>query len=84
MELGLREMNAALCINMQPDLSEQAVTGQFVRDVANRYGMHPSKILLELTEDHRLSLPICGSLVARNQMAGFVTGWTTLARGMRG
>jgi EAL domain-containing protein (putative c-di-GMP-specific phosphodiesterase class I) len=84
MELGLREMNAALCINMQPDLSEQAVTGQFVRDVANRYGMHPSKILLELTEDHRLSLPDLRCLVARNQTAGFVTGMDDFGAGYAG
>ena len=84
MELGLREMNAALCLNMQPDLSEHAVTGQFVLDVANRYGMHPGKILLELTEDHRLSLPDLRSLVARNQTAGFVTGMDDFGAGYSG
>jgi EAL domain-containing protein (putative c-di-GMP-specific phosphodiesterase class I) len=84
MELGLREMNAALCINMQPDLSENAVNGQFVLDVANRYGMPPGKILLELTEDHRLSLPEMRSVVARNQMAGFVTGMDDFGAGYSG
>ena len=84
MELGLREMNAALCINMQPDLSENAVNGQFVLDMANRYGMPPGKILLELTEDHRLSLPDLRSLVALNQMAGFVTGMDDFGAGYSG
>ena len=84
MELGLKEMNAALCINMQPDLSENAVTGQFVLDVANRYGMPPGKILLELTEDHRLSLADLRCLVARNQTAGFVTGMDDFGAGYSG
>ncbi len=84
MELGLREMNAALCINIQPDLSESAVNGQFVLDAANRYGMPPGKILLELTEDHHLSLPDLRSLVARNQMAGFVTGMDDFGAGYSG
>jgi EAL domain-containing protein (putative c-di-GMP-specific phosphodiesterase class I) len=84
MELGLKEMSAALCINMQPDLSESGVTGQFVLDMANRYGMPTSKILLELTEDHRLSLPDLRSLVARNQTAGFVTGMDDFGAGYSG
>jgi EAL domain-containing protein (putative c-di-GMP-specific phosphodiesterase class I) len=84
MELGLFESDAALCINMQPDLSESAVTGEFILEVAKSYGVCPGKILLELTEDHHLTITDLRQLVARNQSAGFVTGMDDFGAGYSG
>jgi EAL domain-containing protein (putative c-di-GMP-specific phosphodiesterase class I) len=83
-ELGLFESDAALCINMQPDLSESAVTGEFILETAKSYGVCPGKILLELTEDHHLTLADLRRLVARNQSAGFVTGMDDFGAGYAG
>jgi EAL domain-containing protein (putative c-di-GMP-specific phosphodiesterase class I) len=83
-ELGLFGSDAALCINMQPDLSENAVTGEFILEVARKNEVPPAQILLELTEDHRLTLADLRQLVAQIHSAGFVTGMDDFGAGYSG
>jgi EAL domain-containing protein (putative c-di-GMP-specific phosphodiesterase class I) len=83
-ELGLVELNASLCVNMQPDLHPDALDSDFVLEAAHRAGLSPSNILLEFTEDHRLSIPEYKQLLTRNKEAGFATGMDDFGAGYSG
>jgi EAL domain-containing protein (putative c-di-GMP-specific phosphodiesterase class I) len=83
-ELGLLELNASLSVNLQPDLHPDALDAEFILEVANRCGLAPSNILLELTEDHRLPIPEYKQLLTRNKQAGFATGMDDFGAGYSG
>ncbi len=83
-ELGLVELNASLCVNLQPDLHPSALDADFILKAANRYGLAPSNILLEFTEDHRLPIPEYRQLLNRNKQAGFATGMDDFGAGYSG
>jgi EAL domain-containing protein (putative c-di-GMP-specific phosphodiesterase class I) len=83
-ELGLADMNASLCINLQPDLHSDALDADFVLEIAHGCGLTASNILLEFTEDHRLSIPEYKQLLARNKEAGFATGMDDFGAGYSG
>jgi len=83
-ELGLADMDASLCINVQPDMHPEALNADFVLEVAHRYGLNTTNILLEFTEDHRLPIPEYKQLLERNKSAGFATGMDDFGAGYSG
>lgn len=83
-ELGLLGLQASLCINLQPDLHPGALDAEFIARVAHSCGLTPDNILLEFTEDHRLSIPEYKQLLERNKEAGFATGMDDFGAGYSG
>lgn len=83
-ELGLADLNASLCINVQPDLHADALDATYVLEVARSCGLSPAHILLEFTEDHRLDIPEYKQLLERNKEAGFATGMDDFGAGYSG
>ena len=83
-ELGLKELHASLCINLQPDLHVDALDADFILEAARRHGLTPSDVLLEFTEDHRLDIPEYKQLLERNKHAGFATGMDDFGAGYSG
>ncbi len=83
-ELGLKDLNASLCINVQPDLHPDSLDAGFILDAARRYGLDAADILVEFTEDHRLPIPEYKQLLARNKQAGFATGMDDFGAGYSG
>ena len=83
-ELGLRDLNASLCINVQPDLHPDSLHADFILSTALRFGLDVSDVLLEFTEDHRLPIPEYRQLLERNKEAGFATGMDDFGAGYSG
>jgi EAL domain-containing protein (putative c-di-GMP-specific phosphodiesterase class I) len=83
-ELGLRTLRASLCINLQPDLHPDALNASFIASVARSCGLTPENILIEFTEDHRLSIPQYRELLERNKQAGFASGMDDFGAGYSG
>ncbi len=83
-ELGLKDLNASLCINLQPDLHMEALDADFILESAYNCGLTADNILLEFTEDHRLTIPEYKQLLARNKDAGFATGMDDFGSGYSG
>jgi EAL domain-containing protein (putative c-di-GMP-specific phosphodiesterase class I) len=83
-QLGLADLNASLCVNLQPDLHPDALDAEFVANVAKSCGLTPGNFLLEFTEDHRLPIPEYKQLLQRNKDAGFATGMDDFGAGYSG
>jgi len=83
-ELGIAALNASLSINLQPDLADEALNADYLLGVALECGLSPGTILLELTEDHKLTLPHLRQLLARNHAAGFCTAVDDFGAGYSG
>ncbi len=83
-DLGLRDLGASLCINVQPDLHPDSLDADFVLDAALRNGLDTSDILLEFTEDHRLPIPEYRQMLEKNKEAGFATGMDDFGAGYSG
>ncbi len=82
--LGIEGLGVPVCLNLEPDLDPEAVDADFILKTAAECGLAPSSILLELTEDHRLSLPNLRTLLARNRAAGFCTCMDDFGAGYAG
>ena len=82
--LGLSRRNASLTLNLQPDLHPDALNTEFLRSAAVRHGLSPSRIVVELTEDHRLTLPQLRELLNRNKAAGFISAMDDFGAGYSG
>jgi EAL domain-containing protein (putative c-di-GMP-specific phosphodiesterase class I) len=82
--LGIAELGASLCLNVQPDLHPDALNSDFVAKTAKNLGLLPANILLEFTEEHRLSIAEYKQLMERNRRAGFATGMDDFGAGYSG
>ncbi len=82
--LGLSYRKASLTINLQPDLHPLALNASFLRDVAHRCGLPTHRIVLELTEDHRLSPAQLSEILASNRAAGFASAMDDFGAGYSG
>ncbi len=82
--LGLKELDVSLCLNLRPDLHPEALDAEYLRLAASTWGLLPSEILLEMTEEHKLAVPELYSLLERNQAAGFYTGVDDFGAGYSG
>jgi EAL domain-containing protein (putative c-di-GMP-specific phosphodiesterase class I) len=82
--LGLTERNASLSLNLQPDLEPGALDAEFIRLAAIRHGLPHNRIVIELTEDHHLSLAQLGELLQRNKAGGFVSAVDDFGAGYSG
>ncbi|QHN02955.1 EAL domain-containing protein [Granulicella sp. WH15] len=83
-ELGLKDLDVSLCLNLRPDLHPEALDAEYLRLAAGTCGLSPSEILLEMTEEHKLAVPELHSLLERNQAAGFYTGVDDFGAGYSG
>ncbi len=83
-ELGILDLGAALTVNLQPDMHADALDAATLAHSARRYGMPAGQILLEFTEDHKLSVGDYRRLLARNKEAGFATGMDDFGSGYSG
>jgi len=83
-DLGLSERKASLTINIHPDLDPRALRPDELRAMAIRHGLPVSRILIELTEDHRLTLPQLHEILNRNKAAGFATAMDDFGCGYSG
>jgi EAL domain-containing protein (putative c-di-GMP-specific phosphodiesterase class I) len=82
--LGLPSRKASLTINLQPDLDPMALNAEFLRAVAIRYGLPVNRIVLELTEDHRLTYAELLDILNRNKAAGFPSAMDDFGAGYSG
>jgi EAL domain-containing protein (putative c-di-GMP-specific phosphodiesterase class I) len=73
-----------LTINLQPDLHRDALNAEFLADAAFRYGLTPADILIELTEDRRLSTSDYNKLMCQHKSAGFATVMDDFGAGYSG
>lgn len=80
----LLDMDAVLSINIQPDVTPGAMDAEFLQNSAKHHGIPASRIIVELTEDHKLSLKDLRVLVGNNQAAGFVTAMDDFGAGYAG
>ena len=83
-ELGIADLDVSLSINLQPDLADGALNAEYLLEIAAECGLPPSSILLELTEDHKLTLSHLRELLARNHAAGFCTAVDDFGAGYSG
>lgn len=83
-ELGLSERKASLSINLSPDLDPYALTPDELREMAVRHGLPVKRILIELTEDHRLTMPQLREILNRTKAAGFATAMDDFGCGYSG
>ena len=82
--LGLSQRNAALTLNLQPDLHPDALNAEFLHRAAIHHGLSPSRIVVELTEDHHLTLSQLRELLSRNKAAGFLSAMDDFGAGYSG
>ena len=82
--LGLAERNASLTINILPDRDPDALNARSIRELAQFYGLPVNRIILELTEDHHLSLAHLAELLGENRAAGFVSAMDDFGAGYAG
>ncbi|SNT34991.1 EAL domain, c-di-GMP-specific phosphodiesterase class I (or its enzymatically inactive variant) [Granulicella rosea] len=80
----LLDLGAVLSINIQPDVTAGAMDAEFLQNAARHHGIPASRIIVELTEDHKLSLKDLRTLVGANQAAGFVTAMDDFGAGYAG
>ena len=83
-ELGILDLGAALTVNLQPDLHPEALDAKTLAESARRHGMPAGQILVEFTEDHKLSVEDYQRMLARNQDVGFATGMDDFGSGYSG
>jgi len=82
--LGLAERKASLTINILPDRDPAALNARSIRELAQRYGLPVNRIILEMTEDHHLSLAEFTELLAENRAAGFASATDDFGAGYSG
>jgi EAL domain-containing protein (putative c-di-GMP-specific phosphodiesterase class I) len=82
--LGIKQTSASLTINLLPDLHPDALNAEYMVEIAERCGMPLTRIVLELTEDHKLSLPQLNEVLTRNRLAGFATAMDDFGSGYSG
>lgn len=83
-KLELGKQGASLCINVLPDLHPQGLNAYFVRDAAQFYGLPINKIVLEMTENHHLSMDGLNKVLCLNRELGFVTAMDDFGAGYCG
>jgi len=82
--LGLAKRKASLTVNLQPDLDPDAVNAEFLRAAAIRHGLPIDRIVVELTEDHKLTLLQVHEILNRNKAAGFASAMDDFGAGYSG
>jgi EAL domain-containing protein (putative c-di-GMP-specific phosphodiesterase class I) len=82
--LGLAERKASLTINILPDRDPAALNAQSIRELAQFYGLPVNRIILEMTEDHHLSLAELTELLGENRAAGFASAMDDFGAGYSG
>ncbi len=82
--LGLVERRASLTLNILPDRDPGALNAQSVRELAQFYGLPVNSIILELTEDHHLSMAQLTELLGENRAAGFTSAMDDFGAGYSG
>jgi EAL domain-containing protein (putative c-di-GMP-specific phosphodiesterase class I) len=83
-ELGLAQRKASLTLNLLPDLEPGALAAPYIREVAEHYGLPAEKIIIELTEDHKLSLADLHVILRRNGHEGFASAMDDFGAGYSG
>jgi len=83
-ELGLNRRKASLTLNLSPDLDPRALNADFIRQAAERYGMPIDQIVIELTEDHRLTVEDLRKLLNCNRDSGFTSAMDDFGAGYAG
>lgn len=83
-ELKIGSTKAALTINILPDLDSQALNAEYIRQAALDHGLSPARIILELTEDHRLSAAELRGLLLGIKSAGFGVAMDDFGAGYAG
>ena len=86
--LGLGPRRSSLTLNLQPDMGENALSPEFVKATAERFGLPLDRIVIEVTEDQRLStsdmhelhswIRRCGFAVAIDDFGAGYAGLTAL------
>ncbi len=84
LELGLLSSEASLCINLEPEIEDGALSATHIRDSADRYGMPRRRIVLELTENHKVRADVLRKLMTENDEAGFSTAMDDFGAGYAG
>lgn len=82
--LDIASTKAALTINILPDLDSLALNAESIRQAAMQHGLVPARIILELTEDHRLSAAELRGLLLSIKSAGFGVAMDDFGAGYAG
>jgi EAL domain-containing protein (putative c-di-GMP-specific phosphodiesterase class I) len=82
--LGLAERKSSLTLNLQPDMGENALSPEFVRATAEKFGLPADRIIIEVTEDQKLTVPEMKELLERIRRSGFAAAIDDFGAGYAG
>jgi EAL domain-containing protein (putative c-di-GMP-specific phosphodiesterase class I) len=82
--LGLTRNGAKVTLNVRPTIDQAAVDAAFVARVARHYGLDLSSLVLELTEDAKLSYEDFQKVVGLHRALGIATGIDDFGSGYSG
>ncbi|SNS82003.1 EAL domain, c-di-GMP-specific phosphodiesterase class I (or its enzymatically inactive variant) [Granulicella rosea] len=84
LELGLLDSDARLCINIEPEIEKGALSAAFIRESTDRHGMPRNRVVLELTENHKVSAEVLRQMMTENENSGFATAMDDFGAGYAG